>query len=252
MLLVLPACKTVPGPVTELEVPAYETLAAAHNDRVDRIREVYARGVIELWWTDDDGRHHEQGEADLWVAPPRRTALYVSKLGHRIMWLGSDDDTAWLFDFRNDTTLLHVADRGHLGEVPFEPTLLLELGGLTRMPPTGGQVRYDDERDAWAVTTAQGLCLYFDRGALLPIGAELVDAGVLLYSRMKLSEYDRIDMVGHSPLDGARFPTVVDLGSSDGRMEVRLVVRAPTDDEVAPRYFDLDWLRDRFCPCDQP
>ena len=251
--LILPAaCETVPGPVAEVDVPAYETLAAAHNDRVDRIREVYARGVIELWWTDDDGRHHEQGDADLWVAPPARTALHVSKLGHRFMWIGSDDDRVWLFDFRQDPTTLHVADRGELSEVPFEPTLLLELGGLTRMPATGGQVRYDDERDAWAVTTPEGLILYLDRGALLPVAAQRADAEVLLYSRMKLSGYDRIDLVGHSPLDGARFPTVVDLGSTDGRMEVRLVVRAPTDDEVEARYFDLTWLRDRFCPCDQP
>ncbi len=233
-------------------MPAYETLAAAHNDRIDRIREVYARGVVELWWTDDDGRHHEQGEADLWVAPPRRTALYVSKLGHRFMWIGSDDQNAWLFDFRGDPTTLSVADRGELSQVPFEPTLLLELGGLTRLPAAGGQVRYDDERDAWAVTTPQGLRLYLDRGALLPVGAELVDGDALLWSRMKLSAYDRIDLVGHSPLAGPRFPTIVDLGSSDGRMKVRLVVRAPTDDEVEPRYFDLAWLRERFCPCDQP
>ena len=249
------SCRTGPGTggAAGFETPSYEALVHGHNSRVDRIGEVYARGVIELWWTDDDGRHHEQGEADLWVAPPRRTALNIAKLGRRLMWIGSDDDTAWFFDFRQDATTLYIAAGGELAAtsaVPFDPTLLLDLGGLTRLPASGGNVRYDDDRDAWVVTARDHPRLFLDRETLLPVRSELLDeeGRILLYSAMKLSRYERIEITGASPLAGPRFPTLVDIVSTDGRIKVRLSVRGPTGGDVAPRYFDLRWLTDRFKP----
>ena len=117
----------------------------SHNSRVDRIRQVYARGVIELWWTDDDGRHHEQGEADLWVDPPRRTALNISKLGQRFMWIGSDDARYWFFDgLDRGETVLYVGDHDAARLVPdraalvTNPFALLDLMALVRLPNPRG------------------------------------------------------------------------------------------------------------------
>lgn len=249
------SCGVRPGPGAggEPETPAYEVLAAAHNDRVARLDRISARGVIELWWTDDDGRHFEQGEADLWVALPRRTALNISKVGHRIMWIGSDDEQTWLFDFRDGVTTLHVAPDGQAapdGPMPFEPTLLLELGGLTPLPAAGGQVRYDDEFDAWAVTAADRLVLFLDQESLLPVRAELYDdeGRILLYSAMKRARYERVGLSGTSPLAGPLFPTLINLKSADDRFEVRLSARGPTDSDVNPDYFDLGWLKGHFKP----
>ncbi|MHC4128415.1 MAG: hypothetical protein ACYSUA_09660 [Planctomycetota bacterium] len=102
---------------------SYAALAEAHNARVDRISRVYADGSIELRWTDEDGRHFAPGNVDLWIEPPARTAIHISKGGERIMWLGSDGPTAWLFDFRSDPTVLHVvaAAEGGTSDLPFFP-----------------------------------------------------------------------------------------------------------------------------------
>ena len=96
--------------------------------------------------------------------------------------------------------------------------------------------------------------LYVDRETLLPVRAELLDdeGRILLYSVMKLSRYERLDVTGASPLAGPRFPTLLDIVGTDDRIKVRLSVPDPTDDEGWPRFFDLHWLRDAFKPVSEP
>jgi len=252
-LLVPVSCRAQSGPGAdgELDAPAYEVLAAAHNERIERLGMISARGVIELRWTDDDGSHYEQGELDLWIALPRRTALNISKVGHRFMWLGSDERQTWMFDFRDGVTTLHLADPGQAaaeGGMPFEPTLLLELGGLTPLPAAGGEVRYARDHDAWAVRAPDRPVLFLDRESLLPVRAELLDeeGRILLYSAMKRSRYERVDLSGVSPLGGPMFPTLVNIKSADGRFEVQVSARRPNDSGVNVKFFDLDWLKGRF------
>jgi len=257
ILAVLPlaSCRTQTGPAAdgEHDVPRYEVLAAAHNDRIERLGTIAARGVIEMWWTDDDGRHYEQGELDVWIALPRRTALRVSKLGHVFMWIGSDDRQTWLFDFRDGVTTLHLVEGSQVadkGAIPFEPTLLLELGGLTPLPAAGGEVRYVRDHDAWEVRAPDRPVLFLDRQSLLPVRAELLDEDgrVLLYSAMKLTRYERVDLAGVSPLGGPMFPTLVNIKGTDGRFEVQVSARRPNDSGVEAKYFDLGWLKGRFKP----
>jgi len=255
MALLLASCRTQTGPDAggDLDVPRYEVLAEAHNERVERLGMISARGVIELRWTDDDGSHYEQGELDLWIALPRRTALSISKLGHRFMWIGSDDRQTWLFDFRDGVTTLHLTDQSQVtaeGALPFDPTLLLELGGLTPLPAAGGEVRYAPDHDAWAVRAPNGPVLYLDQQSLLPVRAELLDdeGRILLYSTMKRSRYERVDRAGVSPLGGPMFPTLVNIKDADGRFEVKLSARGPNDSGVNANFFDLGWLQGRFKP----
>ena len=254
ILLLLVSCRVRTGPAADgaVDVPGYEVLAAAHNQRVERLGMIAARGVIEMWWTDDDGDHYEQGELDLWIALPRRTALRVSKLGHLFMWIGSDDRQTWLFDFRDGVTL-QLAEENQvtdMGGIPFEPTLLLELGGLTPLPAAGGEVRYARDHDAWEVRAPDRPVLFLDRQSLLPVRAELLDddGRILLYSAMKRTRYERVDLDGVSPLGGPMFPTLVNIKSTDGRFEVRLSARRPNDSGVKATYFDLDWLKGHFKP----
>jgi hypothetical protein len=257
MVLLLVSCRTQSGPgpeaIGELDVPGYEDLAAVHNSRVEKLGTIAARGVIEMWWTDDDGRHYEQGELDLWIALPCRTALNISKLGHRFMWIGSDESQTWLFDFRGGLTTLHLADPGQdltVGVMPFEPTLLLDLGGLTPLPAAGGEVRYARDHDAWEVRAPDRPVLFLDRESLLPVRAELLDetGGILLYSAMKLSRYERVKRKGVSPLGGPMFPTLINIKSTDGRFKVQLSARGPNDSGVNADFFDIGWLKGWFKP----
>ena len=65
---------------------------------------------------------------------------------------------------------------------------------------------------------------------------------------MKLSRYERVDVIGASPLAGPRFPTLVDIVGTDNGIKVRLAVSGPTDDEVEARFFNLNWLTETFKP----
>jgi hypothetical protein len=239
------------------EIPTYATLSETHNARVSRVERVYADGSIELRWTDSDGKHFAPGQLDLWIEPPARTAVYISKGGQRIMWLGSDGPTAWLFDFRDKQTALHVVRpaEGGTSKLPFDPAHLFSLSGLRPLPAAGSVEGCDEALDAFVVVPdpAEGRWrLFLDRETLLPVGAEILDADgtVLLYSRLKLRRYERVDLVGATPGSGPKIPTLIDIHGIDRDVHAKLSIYSPTDDEheIEPHYFDLDWLIDSFSP----
>lgn len=179
-VLLLTACRakqTVDQPPAD--VPSYEELAASHNARIDQLHRTYSRGVIELRWTDDRGRHFEQGDMDLWLVLPRHSALKVDKLGHELLWLGSNEQAYWLFDMTGQERVLYVG-RHEGAEVmvgrtlDVKPLALIDLMGLGRLPAeSNGQQRvsYDAKLDAWVVSATGGggpVRLYLDRATLLP------------------------------------------------------------------------------------
>ncbi|MCH6551380.1 MAG: methyl-accepting chemotaxis protein, partial [Planctomycetes bacterium] len=158
--VVLAAGCVATSPIPPPEAPAYGTIAGAHNARIERLRTIYSRGVLEIRWSDETGRHFEQGSVDLWVALPRHTALRVAKLGEVVLWLGSDDHHYWLFDrFAQETTLVVGAhDEApwpvHATAFTVRPLSLLDLMGLTPLPDGAAlDVVFDAERDAWVLET---------------------------------------------------------------------------------------------------
>lgn len=238
------------------DAPAYQTMAETHNERLDGLSEVSASGVIELHWTDEKGRHFEQGDVDLWIALPHRTALNVSKFGERFFWAGSSGEASWVFDFRGDDTVLYLAHDAEApagaGPLPVGPGGLLELCGLARWPalPEGGPppVGYDPQRNAWVVRVGRARW-YVDRDRLLPVRVEVLSSEglVLQHSRIVLNRYERVKSARSGLSRPEEFPSFVDLFAGDGSGSVTIVARGPTDD-VEPRYFDLDWLVSRFRP----
>ncbi len=237
----------------DVELPTYESLARRHNERVDRVQELSARGVVELRWTDEDGRHLEQGDIDVWIAMPDRIALNISKFSERFMWIGSGAGRAWLFDFRGDRTTLDVVDAGdgrrQGGPVPINPATLVALCGLIRLPATPVPVEYDRDLDAFAVTVAASvpLRMLLDRATGLPVRAELLEDGAVLVSSMlKLDRYDRLEMAGAAGF-GPEVPTLIDITGGEG-LQVKLSVRGPRDTGVKDQFFDLEWLKERFEP----
>ncbi len=265
VLMLLASCQKPPIDETggtNLEAPPYVTLAEAHNARIDRLGTLYARGVIELRWRDDDGKHVEQGDLDLWIALPHQTALNISKFGERLMWLGSDDRQSWLFDFRGDETVIYRAtddqrsDDRDDAQLTIEPASLLRLRGLIRLPPEEAQgpapVGYNAQLDAWVLMIplpGEMLRLHLDRATLLPVRVDAMspDGRLLLYSQLRLDRYESVAMVGVGPWQRPKFPTLIDIFNADDTAAVKVAARSPTD-QVKDRFFDLDWLISVFAP----
>jgi hypothetical protein len=247
-----------PPRVGDVIIPPYEVLAQLHNDRVGRLEGLAARGNIELRWTDEDGRHFAPGDVDVWIVPPRQTALYISKVGERIMWLGSDDEHSWVFDFRDqDQTSLLVTDLDDVvgsGSLPIEPAALLTLAGLTPVPLiSDGTVGFDIELDAYVIearSAGMPIRLYLDKRQSLPVRVTISSESgePLMTSTMELSRYERMSITDASPLAGPKVPTLIDVTSPTGDLDVKLSLPQPSDADLKADYFDLDWLTERFRP----
>jgi hypothetical protein len=251
VLLPLTACQTpgTPG-FRPGSPPEYAALADAHNTRLARLGRVYGRGNIELRWTDESGRHFEQGDLDLWYERPDRLALNVSKFGERIMWLGAGPGRAWLFDLRNgESTLYCTADSvgwmmGSETGLPVTPPDLLALAGLEALPDEPTTVSYAAADDAWVVTLRQPdreRRVFLDRRSGLPVRVEdrTMEGSWLATSTINLARYKTVTL-GNLP-GGAAFPTLIDIRTGHDGGSVRLAVGSPNDD-VDTRYFDLEWL----------
>jgi hypothetical protein len=227
---------------------------------------VYSRGVIELRWRDDDGRHFEQGSIDLWLQLPRHTALRVEKLGNVFLWLGSDAELFWLFDMLSDDTVLHVSPHTSpledAGVFSVRPLALLDLIGLSKLPLEDDDddtehpvVSHDQQRNAWVITApGQGgmMRLYFARESYLPIRVEsLNDNGEVAFtSVIRPERYRSVPRPGAPASQFASMATLVDItatntpdGIRDG--EIKLALDSPTsfvDNQPMDRVFDLPRL----------
>lgn len=177
------------GPGADLDVPSYAELAAFHNQRVERLSELYARGNIELRWRDESGRHFEQGDLDFYLQKPRNTAFRVTKLGETYLWFGSNETHDWLFDLiTGDQRTLTITRAGEIAQGDPEdallipPMLLVELMGLMplpgeQQPGMDASVEPSSETDAWIVIReyeGSSARLYLDRTSLLPVRVELL------------------------------------------------------------------------------
>lgn len=249
--VVLAAGCVATSPIPPPEAPAYGTIAGAHNARIERLRTIYSRGVLEIRWSDETGRHFEQGSVDLWVALPRHTALRVAKLGEVLLWLGSDDHHYWLFDrFAQETTLVVGAHEESLRSVhatalTVRPLSLLDLMGLTPLPDGAAlDVVFDAERDAWVLETVGAggpIRLYLDRAKLLPKRVEVLseEGDVTLYS--DLGRYKSVKLAGAAGLSNPKLATIVDIAATDDSARLKLALDSPNDD-ANPQVFRLERL----------
>ncbi len=272
LAVMLSACKVSPqsAPPSDLEAPSYAELARSHNQRIAQLTRVQARGVIEIAWTDESGvRRFRQGDVDLYLHLPRRTALRVSKLGNVYMWLGSDADRYWLFDLVDEPTLYtgrHAgSDRDTLQTV--KPLVLLDLIGMGAMqefdeandtaPP---QVTYNSATDTWvAESPGEGgpMRIFFDRTTLLPKHVETLSANgeVAYYSDIYMSRYRSVPVPNVSAAALPRMATLVDIFSAgpnaEAQGEVKLGLDTPTgriDERAFERVFDFSRLRRSMRP----
>ncbi|MHC4448409.1 MAG: hypothetical protein ACYSXF_11735 [Planctomycetota bacterium] len=230
--------------------PAYAELAAGHNSRIERLRQVHATGVIE-----QDGRHQEQCRAQLWLQLPHKTALRMEKLGEVLLWLGSDEQRYWFFDGLNrEETVLYVGDHDAVRLAPdraglaTNPFALLDLMALVPLPAARGPgdpaVAYDADHDAWRVQ-APGLGgpmrVFFDRSTRLPKRVEALSEDGAVVATSDLPRYESVEQRGVAPLARPKFPTKVDISLPPGDDRVMLAVEGPRSTTNA-RVFELDRL----------
>jgi hypothetical protein len=269
--LCLPGCVTPPptqpdtdGPPRQLTDEQHQRareLIAAHNARVAQLQQVYTAGVIEVRWTDDRGRHFEQGDASIWLDLPHRTALRIDKLDEVLFWLGSDADRYWLFDLLADESTLSIGRTGRWNDQaqgPFavDPRALLNLLALMPLPDSATLVGADADSLTLQVPTARGRISYrFDLDTGLPTAIRVDEDTDRRLAASTLRRPGRAEQPDSLSINWPFMPMLIDVELFDevdavtGQLKIALEF-ATTDMETQPidRVFDLDRLTQAFQP----
>ena len=262
------ATDPVPAPPRTADAPPLPTrdrIVASERARVGGLRVLHARGVAELRWSDAQGDHFEQGDADLRWCAGRGIAVSVSKLGDRHLWVGSDGSRWWRFDLKSSPTRLVTgrvagaggdaaqggALHGLVHGVPGPRAL-----GLLALEPSEGAVATERDGVAWFAIPPEGAARAeagFDPRTLAPVAVRMVAAsGASL--EVTFSETFGVDTAGAAPGAWPRIPRRARLragGPDDPPVTLQLSLDiAAADAEAAGRevLYDLEALRGRFAP----
>ncbi len=272
----IPPTPTLPDPL-----PAYEELARTHNERVAELQQFHTYGVIEFRWSDQDGKHFEQGDLQLWMMLPHHSALRVSKLGDVLLWIGSDEQQYWLFDCLNDEKVLYLESHDYdfssdEGDQPImlPPHVIIDLMGLGELPievankdnqdsPVGQASRlslplieYDADNDAWLLTLAPDehqlqQQISFSRQTGLLQRVVLLDQEQQPIVESSPRRYDRVEQERSLSVNWPLLPTLIDIKQPDGKYQVKLAFDSPSGimhDQPLDRIFDLGRLIDALRP----
>lgn len=173
--------------------PAYPEIAERYNERIERLDRIWARAVVSLEYRDErDKKHHEQGEGHLQIRRPSEVAMSVGKLGETYAWLGADAERFWFFD-KFDTPRVSIGRHENIGApcaqnigLPVDPLRMLDLMGVTMIPPAAAGSTAWSEDGRWLVASFPVSVrragapvierVYMDERTLLPVQVEF-DAG---------------------------------------------------------------------------
>jgi len=183
--------------------------------RTANFQELVGRGIIEFRWTDEDGKHREQGDVDFWKQG-EALSLRISKLGELIMWFGGDANQTWLFDLLRDETTLSINGESNLFS---DIKMALVLLGLSPLPAgeltvakDGVVTLLDAEGKKWT--------LLFDQNMNRPIEITVVDSDETsraIHRRGIRVELENLNEL-HWPVTGS----LIDLTSTRGNTEIKI------------------------------
>jgi hypothetical protein len=246
--------------------PSAGQIIAAHNQRVGKLATTCSRGVIEVRWRDERGKHQHQGDLDFYRAPGDCTALSITKVGERLFWLGSNRDEFWLFDLSNrDDRVLYRGTHNTaagataipalqaFGVRPHDLLLLLALQPLAEPSDVDARPAYDSRRKAYVLEDSR-VRTFFDRSTLLPVRVELLDAGSTVLAESDHARFQTVEMPGVALLARPKMAELVDIRQAKAvgggeeevvDVEVKIAINDTTtvvDPKQLQRVFDLEAL----------
>ncbi len=262
--ILLSACQPA-GPGGSLDAqsppsaqPTLDPLAVIdrHNQRVARVRQMWARAVVEVEWVDDQqDRHFEQGEGPLILRKPDELALAIGKLEQVYFWVGCDADRYWLLSLNPADDQPRTAYVGTPGgsaaseqlPLPVSPRELLNLIGLADIPlplpegaildTTADGVTVDLPPDPLTNTTGR---LELNRQARLrriiirnPAGQTLISATLARYQPMTIADAP--------PGAWPDVPTLIDIEAPARRTSIKLALSELTDGRDTQRIKDVQF-----------
>ncbi len=247
-----------PAPAAPASAERIAAFAKAFNEaqstRLLRLRFLESRGAVEFRWKDKDGNHFEQCDLRFFAMPPTRTAFRLSKLSELYAWLGSNDDSWWVFRMKDKPSSAEVrpwaASSGD-GMSVVSPRSVMTMAGLAPIPAEAGAVTelpggtflvtFTGSKEVapsrWTV----------DGSTLLPRSIDLFDEAGELLATSTLEEYASAAVDGLPPGDFPRVARRITVARSDGSGSIKLSLDEPTarGEKIRPQFFELkDLLRD--------
>tara|TARA_Y100000589_G_scaffold297916_2_gene306045 strand:- start:12159 stop:13025 length:867 start_codon:yes stop_codon:yes gene_type:complete len=242
--------------------PEWSTIVSRWNERADTIESLYARGIFEARWVEEDGgRRFEQGDLDLWYLRADRLATRISKFGETYAVTGMNGPQHWIYLDGEESVLYVGASTSRTVEdfrtIPVDPDfyrVVLGLGHLqVRDEPA---VAWDSTADAWRLnfgTVRRGMpsSVWIEPNAMYPVRFEFRRVGS---DRRLRVEYDprRTRAVALSGRPVTSYPQfcnamTISLHEDDEvRNRSMIVLDQMTTDvskEPVDRVFDLNMMR---------
>ena len=257
---------TMDAPPT-VRPPDWPTVRAAWNARADSIESLYARGIFEARWVDEDGNSRfEQGDLDVWYMQPDRLATRVSKFGETYAVAGMNEREQWLY-LDGEESVLFIGERtsGRLAgfqSMPTDPAFYRVVLGLGRFAAgPDPEITWDDEAGARcmamkAASAELPSSIWIEPEATYPSRFEFARDGA---ARRLLVDYDMdrtrtVSIPGRPVLSQPMFSNAMTIRLMQGdTVESRSMVvldrmTVDVEDEPVDRVFDLDIMQRGLAP----
>jgi len=255
----VPGLASAPDPT----LPSYEDVLAAHNERVERLRRIWARAVVSIdYITESGNRKYQQGDGHLQLVQPDRLALSVGKLGEVFLWIGSGPDLYWILETRE-------AHRAFVGRhelatpektedlgLPVPPLDLIKLLGVAPLPaepPAGTRIRRAAEDDMVVVDVPQDGAVWrywLDPRTLRPRIIELFESEPAGEAEITawLDRYEQVELRGVGGIQ-PRMASLVQIIHRESDSRLKLTLEGMVDGgrgKLDPIVFELATLLETF------
>ncbi len=228
--------------ISQLDISA-EEIRSLQVQRTKHFNELVGRGVIEFRWSDNRGKHKDQGDLDFWKQG-KKVSIRISKLGELLMWFGGNDEQYWLFDLLGEeTTLTLNSQHGIFTDI----NMALVLLGLSSLPQgeltvQGNVVMLVDENQReWAME--------FDAATHRPLTIKVSDGENI--SNAIHHKGIGVELKGLHALNWPYAGGLIDLSDSRGETEIKIAFSSLStivSDEPMERVFNLEYLEEALKP----